>query len=182
MSVGKSTIAEILAAQLALPRIPLDDLRWDYYAEIGYDQTVVEDLMQGNTSLQAVVEYWKPFEAHAVERVLQDHDHGVLDFGGGHSVHADEALFARVQAALKPYPNVILLLPSPEAEASINILNARVQKGMLAEFGDVDPYLYELNRHFVTHPSNQTLAKQIVYTNDDSPETTVNTILALIGR
>ena len=34
---GKSTLARLVAAELKLPHISLDDMRWKYYREIGYD-------------------------------------------------------------------------------------------------------------------------------------------------
>ena len=38
MAAGKSTIAKILAEKLNLPQHPMDDVRWDYYEEIGYNK------------------------------------------------------------------------------------------------------------------------------------------------
>ena len=58
--------------------------------------------------------YWKPFEAHAVERLLAEHRDCVFDFGGGHSVFEEAVLFDHVQQALSPFRNVVLLLPSPD--------------------------------------------------------------------
>jgi hypothetical protein len=42
MCSGKSTIASCLAGRLNLPRYELDELRWSYYAEMGYDPDVLE--------------------------------------------------------------------------------------------------------------------------------------------
>ncbi|MEH2063239.1 MAG: hypothetical protein V7K50_13415 [Nostoc sp.] len=49
----------------------------------------------------------------------------MIDFGAGHSVYEDDALFKRVQKVLEPYINVVLILPSPNLEESIQILNER---------------------------------------------------------
>ena len=38
ISAGKSTIARLLAEKLDLPHRALDDDRWNYYKEIGYDE------------------------------------------------------------------------------------------------------------------------------------------------
>ena len=35
---GKSTIAQLLAAKLGIPRYEVDEDRWRYYDEIGYDK------------------------------------------------------------------------------------------------------------------------------------------------
>jgi hypothetical protein len=61
-----------------------------------------------------------------------------------------------------PNKNVILLLPSPDPEESIAILNER------------EPWLMEMNpninEHFIRHNSNYELATHIVYTNDKAPQ------------
>jgi hypothetical protein len=47
--------------------------------------------------VRAAYQSWKPLEAYAVERILADHQHAVIDLGGGHSVQEDPTLFARVR-------------------------------------------------------------------------------------
>lgn len=68
-------------------------------------------------------------------------------------------LFARVQRALAPYPNTVLLLPSPDLEESIHILNERT-RDLVGSFGQG----FNWNEYFVRHRSNYDLAKFIVYT------------------
>jgi cytidylate kinase len=72
IGAGKSTIGGLLAEKLGLPQISLDDLRFDYYREIGYDEDYARHL-RADQGFPALVAYWKPFEAHAVERVLDDY-------------------------------------------------------------------------------------------------------------
>ena len=121
---GKSTLAKLLAQKLALPQVSLDQARWTYYAEIGYDQEYARNLRE-TQGFPALVRYWEQFGAHAVERVLADHHDCVIDFGAGHSVYEDDAAFRRVQQALAPYPNLVLVLPSPDPDESIRILFER---------------------------------------------------------
>jgi len=177
MCAGKSTIAELLSKKLNLPHYSVDDDRWTYYKEIGYDEAVASQIAKSDQGMVGLLRYWKPFEAHAVERVLADHPDCVIDFGAGHSVYEDETLFARVQRALNPYPNVILLLPSPNLDESAAILNDRFEKLVLKEVGHVDPTLFEVNTQFVKHPSNHKLAKIVVYTNGKTPDETCAEIL-----
>jgi hypothetical protein len=104
-----------------------------------------------------------------IEQVLAEH-HGVIDFGASNSVYEDPDLFARVRGALAPYLHVILLLPSPDPEESIAILKDRLTR-MLTEAGkSYSDELFELNEYFVKHPSNQQLARQVIYTKDKTPE------------
>jgi hypothetical protein len=101
----------------------------------------------------------------------------VFDFGASHSVYEKEELFSRVQNALAPFDYVILLLPSPNLDESVKILNARFSKLLEREVGKVDPKLLDLNEHFVKHPSNRQLAKMTIYTEGKFPEETCDEIL-----
>ena len=160
MGAGKSTLGKLLAEQLGRPQVSLDDIRWDYYKEIGYDKAVQREIRE-REGFAGVYRYWKRFEAYAVERALQDHHGCVMDFGAGHSVQENDADFARIQTVLAPYPNVVLLLPSSDLDEAIAILRARTP----FKVGDV-PF----TRYLVTHPAFRTLATQVVYTEGKTPE------------
>jgi shikimate kinase len=181
MCAGKSTIAKMLAERLGIRRYELDELRQDYYDEIGYDKELASKIANGKEGMMGLIKYWKPFEAHAVERALSEYKNCVLDFGAGHSVYEDENLFTRVQNAFTPFDYVILILPSADSDESVDVLNARFSRLLQREVGKVDPKLLDLNEHFVKHPSNQRLAKMTIYTQGKSPEETCNEILEKIN-
>jgi shikimate kinase len=166
---GKSTIGKLLARTLALPQCSMDDVRWDYYREIGYDEEKEREIRE-NEGIEAVLRYWKPYEVHAVERLLAEHHDCVIDFGAGHSVFEDDDLFARVQKALAPYPNVVLLLPSPDLDESVRVLVRRRP--------DLPP---GVNEHFVRHHCNHDLAKIVVYTEGQKPKETRDRILKAVA-
>jgi hypothetical protein len=169
---GKSTVAALLAARLGAPLHQLDALRDTYYQEIGYDDAHAQRL-RDERGWEARYRYWKPFEAHAVERFLAEHPTGILDFGAGHSVQEDPALFARVRRALAPYRNVVLLLPSPDPDESVRILKGRYG-GLVSNGVDFD-------EHFVRHHANRDLATLVVYTLGKTPEETCEEILRQIA-
>lgn len=170
MRAGKTTIGHLLAEKLQLPQVSVDKVRRGYYEEIGYDHAYAVQL-KGFERLH----YWKPFEVHAVERVLQDYPCGmVIDFGAGHSVYEDPALFARVEKALASYPYVIFLTPTDDHEEAVRILHQR-------DLDAGESGLSEMNGHFVRHDSNRKLAKFTVYTKDKTPEQTFQDVLALLG-
>jgi hypothetical protein len=170
MGAGKSTQGELLAKRLGVPQVPLDDLRWGYYAEIGWSQEE-QDRLRAEEGFAGVYRYWKPFELHGVRRLLEEHHHCVIDFGAGHSVYHQPDQFAQVREALAPYPNVVLLLPSPDLDESLAIL--RAPQRLLIDG-------VELNRYFT--PRLLKLAKQVVYTEGKSPEETAGEIAALVDR
>lgn len=167
--VGKSTIAALLAERLKLRLVSLDVLRWEYYSEIGYDEETARKIHE-EQGFWAMYQYWKPFELHSVERVLQEYSRCVIEFGAGHSVYEDDVLFQRAKQALGVYKNVVLLLPSPDKDESYRILNER--------YGEEFP----INKHFLTHHSNYDLATLTVYNKDQTPEQTVEEILQRIHK
>jgi shikimate kinase len=171
IGAGKSTLSKLVAEKLGIPCRHMDHVRAHYYKEIGYDDDLAQQILSKDSFL-GLYRYWKPFEAHAVERLLSENEEVVIDFGGGHSVYEDDALFARVQKALAPYPYVILILPSPDKEKSVKILNERT--------GGVVSEGFDFHVHFVTHHSNYDLAKHIVYTEGKTPEETCAEIVEII--
>ena len=151
----------------------MDEHRWHYYQEIGYDEALAKQKRE-TAGAWAINQYWQPFEAYAVERLLADYKNCVIDFGAGHSVYEDDALFQRVQHALAPYPNVILLLPSADLDESIRILRDRNKQ--------LPEDIQQVNEHFVRHRSNYRLAKCTVYTKAQTPEETCDEILHLVRQ
>ena len=137
MSVGKSTLAKKLAQKLGVPRVELDEVRGRFYNEIGYDEKHASDIV-GKEGMMGLIQYWKPFEAHAVERALEKFNNCVMDFGAGHSVYQDQELFKRVETALKSHKFVILVLPSPDLDRSVEIVNQRFSEMLVKEVGRID--------------------------------------------
>ena len=172
IGVGKSTQGKLLADRLGLPQCSMDDLRWNYYNEIGYDKTLAQQKRDAG-GMRMVIQYWKPFEAYAVERLLSEHRDCVIDFGAGHSVYEEAALFDRVKQTLAPYPNVVLLLPLPDRARSWQILKQRNR--------DLPSDTHSMNDHYLRHPSNSQLAEHTIYTHGKTPEATCADILRVTG-
>ncbi|MFS0782568.1 shikimate kinase [Bacillus sp. 1P06AnD] len=169
---GKSSVGEIISAKLGWPQYSMDDIRFRYYKEIGYSQED-QNRIRSKEGYRAMYQYWKPFEAHAVKRFLEEHKGGVHDFGAGHSVYEDDLLFGQVKHTLEPYRNVVLLLPSSDQERTIDILENRLK--LVTDNQEV----FDLNKHFVEHPSNYELAKHIVYTEGNTAEETAAEVIRI---
>lgn len=157
---GKSTIGKLLSQKLNLPQVSMDEIRWEYYKEIGWEAQTQKQIGE-QQGFAGVYRYWKRFELYGIERLLSEHNNCVIDFGAGHSVYEDDTDFARARELLSPYENLVLLLPSPDLDESVEILKKRNQ---------VTIKCMEINRFFMTHPSNQNLAKQVFYTKEKTPE------------
>ncbi len=170
IGAGKTTIGHLLADTLRLPLCSIDHVRLAYYEKVGYDTALAAHIAASDQGIQGILSYSKPFEAQMVEMVLADHPHHIIDFGASNSVYDDRELFSQVEAALAPYPNVLLFLPSPDPDESVEILKDRLIR-MLTEAGKTyTDELFELNHTFVNHPSNYQLAKRIIYTKGKTPE------------
>jgi len=173
IGVGKTTVGKLLSQKLNIPQVDVDELRAKYYREIGYDEELAKSKHESE-GIWGLYQYWKPFEAYAVQRVLEEHPNCVIDFGAGHSVYENDELFDRIQKILAPYRNVILLMPSSDLDESIDILNQR------SDFlRDMQP---NINEHFIKHHSNYDLAKHTVYTKNKTPKETCKEILNLISK
>ncbi len=170
LGAGKSTVGHLLAEKLGLPQCSVDDIRWKYYEETGYDHVLASQIATSDQGARGKLRYSKPFEVHVVERVLSEHSGSIIDFGASNSVYDDKLLFSRVENALAPYPNVILLLPSADPDESAEILNARLAHILKAKGEEVNNELFDLNEYFIKHPSNYQLAKIVIYTKGKTPE------------
>jgi hypothetical protein len=171
---GKSTVAKLLGQRLDMPVFDFDDQRWQYYEEIGYDKVKAQKIRE-EQGLAALAQYWKPFDIYTVERVLGAFPEGyVMAFGAVHSFYDDDALFARAKQALAPFENIVLLLPSPDVEESIEILRHR----LIIKRPDLNAdEVMALDRLFIEHHSNYDLAKMIVYNKDKTPHETCDEII-----
>lgn len=167
---GKSTIGKLLAEALELPQVSLDDLRWAYYKEIGYDENLAKEIRMHGGFL-ALVMYWNLFSAYAVERLLSEYQNCVIDFGAG--IYESQESFTRVQKVLAPYRNVVLLLPSADKVETLQILKER-------DSNPPQDLTFDFNSHFLSHHSYYDLAKSTVYTKGKTPEKTCDEILRCI--
>lgn len=168
-SVGKTTVGKLLASKLKVPFVNLIEVCHQYWQEIGYDNELLDRAWEEDRA-NGVYHYLMPFEAHAIERGIAEHPNSVMELGAFQSVYDNDELGQRVCQFLQPY-NVVLLMPSADVEASLQILEERdrvIINGM------------EINEHFLKHHSNYDLAKYTIYTKDKTPEQTSEDILAQI--
>jgi shikimate kinase len=174
VGAGKTTIGRLLAQQLQRPQASLDGLRWRYYQEIGYDEAEQKRIMAAE-GLAGVLDYWKRFDLHAIERLLAEHRDCIVDFGAGQTVFTGEAELVRLQKLLAPYPNVFLLLPSADLDESVAILHQRRQRQTAVQGVELDRFL--INTYLA-----QGLASLVVYTGQKMATETRDEIIRWLNR
>ncbi|MEP6985596.1 MAG: shikimate kinase [Chloroflexota bacterium] len=177
---GKSTIAQLLSEGLDRPMVELDQVRWNYYNEIGYDADYAQQLRKDG-GMKALAAYWKPFDIHAVERVLSDYpSNTIISFGAGHSVYEDQAMLEQAKRLLANH-TVILLIPSPKVDESVAILGQRILAKEPHLTAEIVAGLSEINRFFLEHPSNYALATITIFTQNKQPIEISQKIIELVN-
>jgi hypothetical protein len=170
---GKSTRARLVASQLKFPHISLDDVRWNYYREIGYDDELAKQI-RAHGGFLALIFYRMLFDAYSVEKVLDGYPKAVIDFGAGVGPFENQIQIKQIQSLFEPIPNIFLLLPSPDIDETLQILRQR----------DINPpadLKFDINAHFLRHPGYRLLAKYIIYTQNKTPEQSCIEVIKLLN-
>lgn len=114
------------------------------------------------------------FNYYMISEVLRkakdENLYGIVDFGGGHSVYDDIEIFERVKQLLKPFKNIILLLPDEDSEKSLSIMERR-------STGDTRE-----NRKFIESSCNTELATMTIYGNNRQPSEIAEEIISNIKQ
>jgi shikimate kinase len=169
IAVGKTTTARLISERLKKPVISLDDLRFDYYKEIGYDHGHMK-MLQEKAGIMAIFQYGKIFDAHSIERVLEDHHDCIFDFGGGNIISGYNFDLSRIKKALEPYENIVFLVPSNDNEETLEFICKR------REIKATDK---ELISYLVHNHSNYEIAKHIVFVKNKTPEEVCDEVLSI---
>ena len=160
MGSGKSTIANLLREKYKMPHLSLDN----------------REQLSGLYKQRGNFNNFKDFEFFLTVMVLTNlSEPTIIDFGAGHSIYENVAMFLEMKSLISRFNNVILLIPSKDKEESVDILNKRkgIKSGSKQDFD---------NRHFVDMPCNYELATTTVYTKDKLPEQIINEIINCINQ
>jgi len=176
MGVGKTTVSKRLSEKLNIKHIHFDEIRYEYYKEIGYCKETSQKLRSEKGFFRGDYHYLKPFAFYAVKKILNTFSNCVFDFGAYCSVYEDEVMFSEIREVLSDFKNVILLLPSENREESIEILT-KIYKPE----AENDPDSVDFITHTIEQRSNYDLAKHIVYVKDKSPDEIADEILGYIS-
>lgn len=166
-SVGKTAIGSLLSKKLGIPNISMENLRWNYYEEVGWSREQDQKIGE-KEGFVGVFRHWKQFDVHAVARILQEHKQCVIDFGAGHSVFDNAEDLKRVSDILAPYANVVHVLPSPDRQESIAILSQRRTQTINGT---------ELIEFLISQPAYDEMANHVVYSEGKTIEESTDAVL-----
>ncbi len=155
---GKSTVAQELSLKLNMPRLCLDRIA----------NRAMETRFNQNFRNADEFNYFMISEI--IKRAKNDNSYGVVDFGAGHSVYDDNEIFAKVKNQLKPFKNIVLLLPCVDEEQALKIMNDR-------STGDTRD-----NLKFIRSRCNKELATITVYGNGRTPSDIADEIILCIEK
>jgi shikimate kinase len=155
---GKSTVAEELRKKTGMQRLCLDII-----ANRARDTGFTRNFKNAD-------EFNSYMILETLERVKKDGSYGIVDFGAGHSVYDNQEIFERVKAMLKPFKNIVLLLPDKDEEKSLDIMKNRAT-------GDTRD-----NKKFFESPCNKELATMIIYGNNRQPLEIAEEIMQCIKK
>ena len=167
IGAGKTTIGKLLAEKLSIPFYSLDEEGKQYTASLGYSDEQYDHTKEQEGPFPAY-EYARGFFDEALVRFLDAHDDGVFDLGGGHPVVPDEQKQQRINALLKPYSNIILLMPMENLDESLTILRKR---------NEITDEIPDFNALYFKDRTFWDLAKFVVYTEGKTPEETCGEVL-----
>ncbi len=153
---GKSSVAEEISQITQMPRLCLDKITQDARRSGLRDQFESEDSFN-NYLIRT-----------CVEKTLISGIPGVADFGAGHSVFENEETFGGIKEILSKFKNIVLLLPTPDIETSLEIMAKR------------STGVYSTNEHFLRSHCNRDLATMVVYENGRTPREVAEGILKQI--
>lgn len=155
---GKSTIAEELRKKTGMKKLCLDKI-----------SNVIRDteLMR---NFKTADEFNSYMISKTLERAKKNGLFGIVDFSARHSVYDDQEIFERVKSMLKPFKNIVLVLPDKDEEKSLDIMKSRAT-------GDTKD-----NKKILESPCNKELATMIVYGNNRQPLEIAEEIMQCIKK
>lgn len=156
---GKSTVAADMEQRLKMPRICLDKI-------------ANEAKRNGHGAKFNSADEFNYNMIHDLISTAQKYDdaYGVVDFGAGHSIYKDKAIFEKVKKELKPFENIVLLLPCKDEKKTLEIMAER-------STGDTSE-----NLEFLRSQCNKELATMVIYADGRSPQEISDEIMSRIAK
>lgn len=178
LGTGKSTISKHLSQNTGLKNFPIDKLKWFYRFKNGYDLIESSNrLLYGG--FEALIEYASNFFGPKELSEILCSFNGIIDLGATDTHSTDANRLQEIEMLFENHNNIFLILPYECNEHSHQILSERLRKRYKYDELKktvIDSYIKK-NKEFLESPTNRSLAKHIIYTNDRSYDAIVEEII-----
>lgn len=177
-ATGKSTLGQIVAANLSAQFIDIDEIAEPYYEESGWN---LEKLSHRSSIVGRVAaeREWEVARAYAVCRVLEDYPDAVIALGAGHTSYKNEDHLQRVRNALKDAPCVLLVLPSADRAEALSTLRNR---SLVSKETDWISSGHDFLAEWLDDQGSRSLASETIITGSEDPNTTAKRIVTMLQR
>ena len=165
---GKTTTARLLSERLKKPAVSLDNLRFDYYREIGYDHEHMK-MLHEKSGIMAAFQYGKIFDAYSIQRMLANHRDCIFDFGGANVVSGYNFDLRRIKKVLAPYENIVFLVPCKDNKATLDFIYSR---------REIKASDRELIEYLIYNHCNYEIARHTIFVMDKTPEEVCDEVLS----
>ncbi|GAA1409242.1 hypothetical protein AUR04nite_22760 [Glutamicibacter uratoxydans] len=171
---GKSTLGKILADELEVQFVDLDEVSAPYYEEVGWSIPRLVERIELVGRVAAERE-WEVARAHAVSRALTDFNNAVIAFGAGHSSFSQAQYAHQVAEALRQVAHVVFVEPCEDRAKSLQILRNR---SVASKNTDWIRESHDFLAQWLDDPLARRLATTTLHTDGDSPLQSAQRLLA----
>lgn len=171
---GKSTLGKILADDLELQFVDLDEVSDAYYDEVGWSIPHLVERIEKVGRVAAERE-WEIARAHAVCRAVVDFPEAVIAFGAGHASYTQPQYARQVALALKHIAHVVFIEPCADRAKSLKILRSR---SIASKNTDWIRESHDFLAQWLDDPLSRKLATTTLYTETESPQQSAQRLLA----
>jgi len=156
IGVGKSTLANLLSADLRLPVCTYDKIKDKYRYKIGLSREKALEINK-NEGAYAMIQYMNEYKSQILEPIIRDHPNHIIDLGAGAHSFDEPHQIDRAKNAFNLVDEVVLLMPSKDLEINIKSLPGFKEN-------------WEVNTYLIMHPTNNMFATKTIYTHGKTPD------------
>ena len=164
MGCGKSTAGRLLAEQLLLPFVDLDEYLINKYGGS------IPNLFLKNDEIG-----FRKIEKIALDEILVNQKKSVLSLGGGTPCYSDN-----MQSVLQATPHTFYLSPSVNMLCN-RLFPARNERPMISHLNNKKDLLEFISKHIFERKQFYEQANHPIYISNESPEELVSQIIQKLG-